>query len=112
MLLVGAVSFTALGVGVSTVVRTAEGSSAVVNAIYLPAGFIAGAFFSTDSFPQVLRGLADVLPLSYFIRLVRDVLVDDEQVWNEPATSPSSPPGARSARWSRSRRFRWEPRER
>ena len=38
-----------------------------MNAIYLPMAFIAGAFFSPRTFPAVLRGIADVLPLTYFL---------------------------------------------
>ena len=45
-LLLGAVAFCGLGIGVSALIKSAEGASAVVNAIYLPASFIAGAFFS------------------------------------------------------------------
>jgi ABC-2 type transport system permease protein len=112
VLFVGAASFTALGIGVSTLVRTAEGASAVINAIYLPAAFIAGAFFSTDAFPQILQWMADVLPLSHFIAAVRDVVIDDEHAWSEAANL------AVVAAWGlvgavvAARRFRWEPRER
>ena len=42
----------ALGVGLTAVIRSAEGASAVVNAIYLPAAFLAGAFFSPAHFPR------------------------------------------------------------
>ena len=74
-LLLGALAFAAMGIGLTSVIRSAEGSSAVVNAIYLPMAFISGAFFSQGSFPDFLRAIADVLPLTYFIRLVRDILV-------------------------------------
>ena len=42
-ILLGAAAFAALGIAITTVVRTAEGSSAVVNAIYLPMAFISGS---------------------------------------------------------------------
>ena len=42
-ILTGAAAFAALGIAITTIVRTAEGSSAVVNAIYLPMAFISGA---------------------------------------------------------------------
>src|SRR4029077_9049342 len=35
-LLLGAFAFAAMGIGLTTVIRSAEGSSAVVNAVYLP----------------------------------------------------------------------------
>jgi ABC-2 type transport system permease protein len=111
VLLIGAASFTALGVATSTFIRTAEGSSAVINAIYLPAAFLAGAFFSTKSFPQVVRWLADVLPLSHFIRLVRDVIVHHAHVWNVVDDLSIVAAWGLFGLILAVRRFRWEPSE-
>ncbi len=111
-LLLGAVSFAALGVGLSSVIRSAEGASAVVNAIYLPVSFISGAFFSPASFPAFLEAIADVLPLVYFIELVRDVMLYGDQIWDKPTAV------AVIAAWGvfglvvSVRSFRWSPRER
>jgi ABC-2 type transport system permease protein len=110
-LLLGALAFAAMGIGLTTIVRSAEGSSAVVNAIYLPMAFIAGAFFSPHSFPAFLRGIADILPLTYFIRLVRDILLHGQQIWSQPeAVAIIAAWGAAGAIVA-FRRFRWEPRE-
>jgi ABC-2 type transport system permease protein len=112
VLLVGAGSFAALGVGLTALIRSAEGSSAVVNALYLPLSFISGAFFSEDAFPQVLQTLAAILPLSHLISLVRDVMVYDDAVWDHLGDV------AVVAAWGvvglvfAIRGFRWEPRER
>jgi ABC-type multidrug transport system permease subunit len=58
-----------------------------------------------------LRGIADVLPLTYFIRLVRDVLLHGEQIWDQPeAVAVIAAWGAFGALVA-FRRFRWEPRE-
>ena len=46
-LLLGGLAFAALGLGLTGVIKSAEGSSAVVNAIYLPMAFISGSFFSS-----------------------------------------------------------------
>jgi ABC-2 type transport system permease protein len=111
-LLLGAVSFAALGVALSSLVRSAEGASAVVNAIYLPVSFISGAFFSPNSFPAFLKAIANVLPLTYFIELVRNIMLHGSQVWDEPTAV------AVVAAWGALglvvavRSFRWEPRER
>jgi ABC-2 type transport system permease protein len=111
VLLLGIAAFTALGLALTTVIKSAEGSSAVVNAIYLPAAFISGAFFSAHSFPQFLRAIADVLPLAYLIRLVRDVMLRGAEIWDRPEAV------AVVAAWGilgaviAARRFRWEPRE-
>ena len=110
-LLLGALSFAALGLGMTVIVRSAEGASATVNAVYLPMAFISGSFFSPHSFPPFLRAIADVLPLTYFIRLTRDVMLHGDQVWT------SGRDVAVVAAWGAFgaivafRRFRWEPAE-
>jgi ABC-2 type transport system permease protein len=112
VLLLGAGSFAALGVGLTALIRSAEGSSAVVNALYLPVSFISGAFFSEDTFPGVLRLLGEILPLSHLIRLSRDVIAYDDAVWEHLDDV------AVVAAWGlvglivAVRGFRWEPRER
>ena len=110
-LLLGAVAFCGLGIGVTALIRSAEGASAVVNAIYLPMAFIAGAFFSPRHFPQALRAIADVLPLTYFIRLVRNVMLHGHDIWSQGTNV------AVLAAWGllgvivALRAFRWEPHE-
>jgi len=110
-LLLGAVSFCGLGIGVTALIKSAEGASAVVNAIYLPMSFIAGAFFSPHHFPQVLRAIADVLPLTYFLRLVRNIMLHDAEIWTQGTNV------AVLAAWGLAgvivalRAFRWEPHE-
>jgi ABC-2 type transport system permease protein len=111
-LLLGSVSFAALGVGLSSLIRSAEGASAVVNAIYLPVSFISGAFFSPASFPAFLEAIAEVLPLVYFIELVRDVMLHGDRIWDKPtAVAVIAAWGALGLVVS-VRSFRWEPLER
>ncbi len=108
-ILLGAAAFAALGIAITTVVRTAEGSSAVVNAIYLPTAFISGVFFSTAEMPAFLQAVSEVLPLTYFLDLIRASFVDGESF------APSAV--AALALWGLAglavalRGFRWEPRE-
>ena len=110
-MVLGAVAFCGLGIGVAALIKSAEGASAVVNAIYLPASFIAGAFFSPAHFPQVLRAIADVLPLTYFLRLIRNVMLHDQPIWTQGTNV------AVVAAWGvvgvilAFRYFRWEPSE-
>ena len=111
-LLLGGVAFASMGLALTAAIRSAEGSSAVVNAIYLPMSFISGAFFSAHSFPNFLEAIANVLPLTHFIRLIRDVLLHGEQIWtNWEAVAVVAAWGlggvVAALRW-----FRWEPRER
>ncbi|HKH30811.1 MAG TPA: ABC transporter permease [Gaiellaceae bacterium] len=111
-LLLGTASFAALGVGLSGLVRSAEGASAVVNAIYLPVSFISGAFFSPESFPAFLEAIANVLPLTYFIELVRDVMLHGSQIWDEPTAVAVVAAWGAAGLVAALRSFRWEPRER
>ena len=50
-LALGAAAFAAMGLGLTGVVRSAEGSSAVVNAVYLPMAIISGTFFTPKAYP-------------------------------------------------------------
>jgi ABC-2 type transport system permease protein len=111
-LTLGALAFAALGVALTTAIRSGEGSSAVVNAIYLPLTFISGAFFSADAFPGVLRAIAEALPLVHLIRLVRDVMVFDDQIWEHPEAVAVIAAWGLAGAVVAVRRFRWEPRER
>ena len=112
VLLLGAASFAALGIGLTALIKSAEGSSAVVNALYLPLSFISGAFFSEDTFPEALQALAAILPLSHLIQLTRNVMVYDEAVWdNLGHVAVILAWGVVGLVFSL-RGFRWEPRER
>lgn len=111
-LALGAAAFAALGIGLTAFIRSAEGSSAVVNAIYLPLAFISGSFFSADAFPQVLRAIAELLPLVHFIRLVRDVMVFSEGIWDHPTDVAIIAAWGVAGTVVAFRGFRWEPRER
>ena len=83
-LVLGAVVFAALGTATASVIRSAEGSSAVVNFILLPMAFLSGAFGSTLHYPAFLRAIGDVLPLKYFINLINAVYLHGHGVWTRP----------------------------
>jgi ABC-2 type transport system permease protein len=112
VLLIGAAAFAALGIGLTALIRSAEGSSAVVNALYLPLSFISGAFFSEDTFPEILQALAAILPLSHLISLARDVMVFDDTVWDHLGNLAVIVAWGVAGLVVAIRGFRWEPRER
>jgi ABC-2 type transport system permease protein len=110
-LALGTLAFAAMALGLTTVIRSAEGSSAVVNAVYLPMAFISGSFWSPHAYPRFLEVIADVLPLTYFIRLMRDIVLQHMEVWNEgTAVGVVSAWGAVGLFFA-IRKFRWEPRD-
>jgi ABC-2 type transport system permease protein len=67
----GAACFAPLGVALSPFVRSAEGSSAVVNAVYLPMLFLSGAFFPLDRLPTGVQDVARALPLTQLLEALR-----------------------------------------
>jgi ABC-2 type transport system permease protein len=109
-LALGSLSFAALGLALTGAIRSAEGSSAVVNAVYLPATFICGVFFSVDSLPRVLEALAGVLPLTYLLELIRDGFVEGRVDASSEALAVLLGWGVLGAVLA-VRLFRWEPRE-
>jgi ABC-2 type transport system permease protein len=110
-LLLGAFAFAAMGIGLTTVIRSAEGSSAVVNAVYLPMAFISGSFWSPHAYPRFLEVIADILPLTYFIRLMRDIVLHQAQIWNEGTAVGVIAAWGAVGLFFAVRKFRWEPRE-
>jgi ABC-2 type transport system permease protein len=110
-LLLGAACFAALGVGLTGLIKRAEGASAVVNAIYFPMLFLAGAFFERDTFPEFLQAVAAVLPLTYFIDLVFGVVYEGDQIWDRPVDVAVLAAWGLAGALFAVRRFRWTPSE-
>ena len=110
-LALGAGSFAALGLGLTGVVRSSEGSSAVVNFVYLPMAIISGTFFSPKGYPGFLKAIADVLPLTYFTKLTRDVMVHHHHLWSEPGSIGVVALWGVIGLVAAIRGFRWQPRE-
>jgi len=109
---IGSVCFAALGVGISGLIRSAEGSSAVVNLIVLPMAFLSGAFGPTLHYPRVLRDIGDVLPLTYMVRLANAVYLHGHAVWSDPTAIGVLGAWGAAGLVAAVLRFRWEPRER
>ena len=64
---VGVVAFGALGIAFSHAIPNFDATAAYVNAVFLPAIFISGVFYSSDSLPRALDTVAEVLPLKHVI---------------------------------------------
>jgi ABC-2 type transport system permease protein len=110
-LLLGTAVFASLGIGLTGFIRSGDGASAVVNAIYLPVAFLAGSFWTTAKYPHWLKTVTDIFPLTHFIRLVRDALLLHGTIWADWRQV------AVLAIWGAFglalclRGFRWQPRE-
>jgi ABC-2 type transport system permease protein len=109
--LLGVVAFAALGVALTTVIRSAEGASAVVNAVYLPMAFLAGSFWTPQAYPAVLEAIANLLPLTYYIQLMKDIVLHNEQIWADWTNVGVVAAWGLFGLVVTVLRFRWEPRE-
>jgi ABC-2 type transport system permease protein len=109
--IVGSVVFAALGVATASLIRSAEGSSAVVNFILLPMAFLTGAFGPTRHYPAFLRAIGDVLPLKYFIDLIEAIYFRGHAIWTKPLALAVLVAWGLGGLVVAVFKFRWEPRE-
>jgi ABC-type multidrug transport system permease subunit len=69
--LLTSMSFSALGLLVSTRARTTEAASGLMNLVMLPMWILSGIFFSATRFPAVVQPLVRALPLTAAIDAMR-----------------------------------------
>lgn len=111
-IVLGVASFAALGLAAASLIRSAEGVSAVVNVIVLPMAFLSGSFGSTRNFPAFLQAIADVLPLTYFLDIVDGVYLRGESLFADPGALAVVVAWGVAGLAVALRRFGWMPRER
>jgi ABC-2 type transport system permease protein len=108
-ILLGAAAFAAMGLGITSLIRSAEGSSAAVNTILLPMAFLSGGFGPTSHYPRVLRAIGDVLPLKYFVQLVYAIYLHGHEIWSRPGSIAVVAAWGLAGGLLAVRRFRWQP---
>jgi ABC-2 type transport system permease protein len=64
-----------LGLLISTVARTQQQAQLMTMPIMLPAMMLSGVFFPISSLPAFLQVVSNLLPLTYFIYILRSILV-------------------------------------
>ncbi len=109
LLVIGALCFAAMGIGISGFVRSAEGSSAVINAVYLPMAIISGTFFTPKDYPDFLRMIAEILPLTHYTEITRDVMVRDQHIWSDSGALAVVLVWGAIGLVFAVRRFKWQP---
>jgi ABC-2 type transport system permease protein len=107
----GSAVFAALGVATSSLIRSGEGSSAVVNFILLPMAFLTGSFGPTRHYPAFLRAIGDVLPLKYFVDLVNAIYLHNHAFWSKPLAIGVLAAWGAGGLLVAVFKFRWEPRD-
>lgn len=112
LIVIGVAGFGGLGFGAASLIRSAEGASAVVNVVLLPMAFVSGSFGPARHLPRVLQWVADVLPLKYYVDLAERVYLGGAHVWSKPGWVAMVLVWGLAGYVVAARRFRWEPRER
>jgi len=72
--LLGAFSFSALGLLVASRARTIEAVSGLMNVAMLPMWLLSGSFFSADRFPTAMQWLVQALPLTAVNNALRAIM--------------------------------------
>jgi ABC-2 type transport system permease protein len=112
ILVLGAAAFAGMGIGLASLIRSAEGASAVVNLVVLPMAFLSGSFGSTSGYPDVLGAGADVLPLTYLIDLVEAAYLHGQSLVHDLGAVAVVVAWGVAGLVIAVRRFGWQPRER
>ena len=75
VVLLGAATFTAVGVAFTRLVANADSAPALANAAYLPLLFLSGAWFPIGGLPHWLASTADAFPLAPMLDGMRQALI-------------------------------------
>jgi ABC-2 type transport system permease protein len=111
-IVLGVASFAGLGFGAASLIRSAEGVSAVVNVVILPMAFLSGSFGPTADFPAPLQAIADVLPLTYFLDIVYGIYLGGHSLFADPKALAIVVAWGAAGFVVAFGRFGWTPRER
>ncbi len=74
--LLGAFTFTALGMLATSRARTIQGASGMLNLFMMPMWLCSGVFFSYERFPEFLHPILRYLPLSALNDALRELMLD------------------------------------
>ncbi len=76
VVMLGALTFIALGYVVASFAPTEDAASQMTSILQFPLMFLSGIFFAIDALPDVLRGVAALIPLTYLGDALRQVMVN------------------------------------
>jgi ABC-2 type transport system permease protein len=74
--LLGAVTFSGLGLLVASRAQTVEGVSGLMNLVMVPMWVFSGVFFASENFPEAMQPFIGVLPLTALNQSLRGVMID------------------------------------
>ncbi|MCL4554735.1 MAG: ABC transporter permease [Actinobacteria bacterium] len=109
VLFMGAMMMVALGMLVAGIAGRVESVDSIAQLIAMPMMFLAGTFFPIDMAPSWLRGIAEVLPLTYLNSGLRDTLVGGQSLGDIKSALIAMAGWTLVFIAAASIRFRWEP---
>ena len=74
--LIGAFTFSGLGLLTASRARTLEGVSGLMNLVMVPMWILSGVFFSSERFPDEMQPLIQVLPLTALNDALRAIMIE------------------------------------
>jgi ABC-2 type transport system permease protein len=86
LILLGSSIFLSLGFWMGSLAKTQQAIMLLGNLITLPQMFLSGVFFSVDSMPDMLQPLAKLLPLTYVVDGIREVMVNGLSLFEQVPT--------------------------
>jgi ABC-2 type transport system permease protein len=104
----GVVCFGALGIAFSHAIPNFDAAPAYVNAVFLPAIFISGVFYSAESLPPVLEAIAEALPLKHVIDGLSGAIVTGDGLTANLGAVAVVAAWAAAGLFAALRYFRWE----
>jgi len=78
--LLGAMTFSGLGLLVASRAKTVEGVSGLMNLVMVPMWIFSGVFFASENFPEVMQPFISLLPLTALNEALRGVMIDGTAV--------------------------------
>ncbi len=105
---IGVAAFAALGIAFSQAIPNVDSAAAYVNVVFLPLIFISGVFYSADSLPPVLEGIAEGLPLKHVIDGLHGAIVTGAGVGDNLVALAVVAAWATAGIVLAARFFRWE----
>ncbi|HVH57427.1 MAG TPA: ABC transporter permease [Vicinamibacterales bacterium] len=74
--LLGALTFSGLGLLVASRAKTVEGVSGLMNLVMVPMWIFSGVFFASENFPDLMQPFISLLPLTALNEALRGVMID------------------------------------
>jgi ABC-type multidrug transport system permease subunit len=81
LILLGAITFSGIGLLVASRATTLEAVSGLMNAVMLPMWVLSGIFFSSDRFPAAAQPYIKLIPLTPLINALRAVMLEGKALW-------------------------------